>query len=712
MDSRPIKQHFLEDGNGIMCCYNMFPTQFGKISSMTAYLPIVRAMGFNAVWVNPLQETTGIVMEKRDKKLGVRAGNTVTGSLYAMRNTNTISTYFSEAPRSITGELLVTEAEAEAMDTQALQRFTQTACANGLVPIFDLVLNHLAADAPLCNEKPHWFAKSVHPDFQDARAFNYEDDAIRQEIIEQFWKPYIRKYMEQYGFHGARVDAVGYIHPDVRREIYAYIHELEGIGQPVILDEALFSGDTHKMSASLRLPSAAAASHITTGVYYAQREWHGGLPSWSQIEAKAKGSVIFQTQEGEVREQAKGGCINFSGNHDHNSLAATIILEMANERLYQNQRLHQLAGHLNQKYGPDEGRECIFLHSFASDIEQSIASQDQAIIHEVERRMREKIAMCALTSSGGWYALAGDETGGLTPKSVFRRQQALEQDYYPQRTHSVFLGENKNLAESALIEIARSIIEEHPLEVKAHMDEAYRALSHSQEQERILTAYVENLKNLVNCGDPIVCTQLQKTLEGSHLEISFNDWDYIAASREASKGWGGHHSMRDFMKEVNTLLQQLPTSQYGFSSEMIRLPEKPELVIVVRKNGSGFNAETDLVIVNLTPAKPTTLELKDLEDIAVIYQKRVFPKGFNIDDPDVAAAFFYTAKKSEIHLGSTILPSQELIDSKRVKQVAIAPIYAYSSTEPSQAGIFSNVTEAEKRDNQSTTVPSARPDKP
>src|SRR3990167_2316211 len=138
---------------------------------------------------------------------------------------------------------------------------------------------------------------------------------------------------------------------------------------------------------------------------------------------------------------------------------------------------------------------------------------------------------------------------------------------------------------------------------------------------------------------------------------------------------------------------------------MIRLPEKPELAIVVRKNGPGFNAKIDLVIVNLTPNKPVTLELKDLQDIAVIYQKRVFPGGFNVDDTDVAAAFFYVAKKSDIHLGSAILPSQELKESGRVRQAAIAPIYAYSGIAPSQVGIFSSVTEAEKIDNQPKVAP-------
>ncbi|OGT45891.1 MAG: hypothetical protein A3E83_02260 [Gammaproteobacteria bacterium RIFCSPHIGHO2_12_FULL_41_20] len=696
MDARFEAHHFVEKGNGIMCCYNMFPTQFGSIANMTAYLPMVGAMGFNVVWVNPLQDATHVAMEKRDKKLGVRAGNTVIGSMYAMRNPSQISAYFSDAPHSPSGELLVSPEVAQQIDTRALQQFTQAARDNKLVPIFDLVLNHLAADAPLCRERPHWFAKGVHPDFQDARAFNYEDEVVRREIIEHLWKPYIRQYIQIYGFGGVRVDAVGYIHPEVRREIYQYLYDLAeelNIPKPVILDEVLFSGDTQKMSANLRLPGNIGPTHITTGAYYARREWHGGLPGWVNAEAADKASVVFQTQEGEIREHVKGGCINFSGNHDHNSLAMTVLHEMAEERLQQHERLHHLAEQLNAKYRSDEGRESIFLYSFVQDMEQAIANHDHATIHDFERRMREKIAMGALTSSGGWYALAGDETGDTTPKSVFHRQQALEQDYYPQRSHRIFLGEHKQAAKKALDTIARNFIQSYPLEIRAHMDEAYRSLTHDLEQERIIMAYVENLKNLVNSGDPAICQLLQDTLE--EQGVTFNQSDYVAVPRQPSNGWNGRHDMREFMRETNSLLQQLPASQYGFSSEMIRLAGKPELAIVVRRNGPGYNAKTDLVIVNLTPDKPVTLDLEDITEIGVIYQKRIFSDSFNIDSSSAAATFYYVAKKSDIHLGSAIVPSDGLMQTQRVRQVKSTP--ALTAT-PGKLGVFGVIDTSGKLD--------------
>lgn len=47
--------HFLIEGNGIIACYDMYPTQFHSINDMIDYLPVLKQMGFNALWINPMQ---------------------------------------------------------------------------------------------------------------------------------------------------------------------------------------------------------------------------------------------------------------------------------------------------------------------------------------------------------------------------------------------------------------------------------------------------------------------------------------------------------------------------------------------------------------------------------------------------------------------------------------------------------------------------------
>lgn len=142
------------DGNGILRCYNMFPTQFGSIEEMIDYLPQLQAMGFNAVWINPVQ-TAGDVqgLFKRDKTIGVRAYNEVTRSLYAMTDCDLISPYFNPLPPNVDPKL------KKQLDMEAMQKFTSEARNNGLVPMFDLVLNHVAADSRHRKEHPEWFKR-------------------------------------------------------------------------------------------------------------------------------------------------------------------------------------------------------------------------------------------------------------------------------------------------------------------------------------------------------------------------------------------------------------------------------------------------------------------------------------------------------------------------------------------------------------------------
>ncbi|HAT1977934.1 alpha-amylase [Legionella pneumophila serogroup 1] len=612
------------DGNGILRCYNMFPTQFGSIEEMIDYLPQLQAMGFNAVWINPVQ-TAGDVqgLFKRDKTIGVRAYNEVTRSLYAMTDCDLISPYFNPLPPNVDPKL------KKQLDMDVMQKFTSEARNNGLVPMFDLVLNHVAADSRHRKEHPEWFQKDVHPDFKDAIAFDYSDPQIRDEIIEQFWKPYIYKYMIDYGFEGVRIDAVGYLNPELRKQIYAYIYDLAeqfNKPKPVILDELLFSGSQKLTDVvdGLLLPEKGP-THITRGTYYAQRDSYGGLPGWCKEEEGVKAQVVFLDKQKKLHPHAKGGCIAFSGNHDHNSLAMTILEEMAEHRLANHHTLHgaQEKFKHERSYDYDEALESVLRYSFVKDIQNEILNGNESTIKEVETRMREKIAFCALTSSGGWYALSGDETGDLLAKPVFRRVHALDQTYYAQRTHIIFdkkYPDNK-VAMEVLTEMAIENIQ------KEKAGSIYNSLQHDkQSQERLLVPYLETLQNQINCGDTVVCKAFQEKLAQKNITIGFTEENYNPAPRTPQNGWNGQHDMKKFMFEINSILSSLPSSNMGFWSEVIPIQSKPGLLAVVRKNGLGLSSETDIAIVNMDPSQKVELTRDDIHQLACNFQKRVIPE--------------------------------------------------------------------------------------
>lgn len=653
------------NGNGILRCYNMFPTQFKNIDAMTDYLPSLKTMGFNAVWINPIQ-TAGKVagLMKRDKSNGVRTLNEVSQSLYAMTDGDMISSYYSTAPSDVSSQ------DKKLIDQAALMRFTTAAKENNLVPMFDLVLNHVASDSELRVKHPEWFHKEPHKDFQDAIAFDYSDPKIRDEIIEQFWRPYLQKYMVDYGFDGVRVDAVGYLDKELRKRIYEIIYEIARDNKkpkPVILDELLFGGDKNQQDVvnDLLLPESGP-THITRGTYYAHRDGYGGLPEWCKTEEGIKAQVVFLKQDGTVREGAKGGCIAFSGNHDHNSLAMTVLEEMAMKRLELNFDLYQAYNRFKEG---DEAVAAVFLFSFIKDIQNEIINNNKDTIQDAETKMREKIAMCSLTSSGGWYALSGDEYGDLLAKPVFRRANAPNQTYYAQQTYKLFSPHDPNYMKtmSVLTQMAKENIKKEKPGI------AFNQLKHSESaQNRLLTAYIENLKNQINCGDTMVCELFQQKMRAEHIEVKFTNDDYIDSSRTPENHWGGKHDMSHFMTEINSILDALPTSHIGFWSELIHIPNQPDLLIVVRKNGIGLDSETDIAIVNLKPENPVTLTREDIHEIACNFQKRVIPERGNDghnnwtqDNPMFSAAYHCVMTcipKQRIHTGDAIslkLPTPE-----------------------------------------------------
>ena len=114
--------------------YNQFPRRYhyadgvcndhlSVIERMMQDLERIAAMGFNVVWINPVQLPGG----SKDQ-----GGTVVTNSLYAMADDEVLNPEFF--PESATNE------ERENL----LRQFTQKATQCGLTPIFDLVINHVA----------------------------------------------------------------------------------------------------------------------------------------------------------------------------------------------------------------------------------------------------------------------------------------------------------------------------------------------------------------------------------------------------------------------------------------------------------------------------------------------------------------------------------------------------------------------------------------
>jgi len=108
--------------------YNLFPRLLGSIDNWYEHLERIIDMGFNWVFVNPVNFTG------------------FSGSLYSIKD------YFRLNP-------LFALDETDEISWGSLKTFITNCHANGLKFMIDIVFNHTAIDSPLISEHPSWFKK-------------------------------------------------------------------------------------------------------------------------------------------------------------------------------------------------------------------------------------------------------------------------------------------------------------------------------------------------------------------------------------------------------------------------------------------------------------------------------------------------------------------------------------------------------------------------
>ena len=171
-----------------MRIYNIFPPLAGKFTEWGSHLERAAGMGFNWIFVNPIQ----------------RPG--ASGSLYS------IADYFDFNPRFV-------DEKSQMRPVEQVGEVIAKAEKLGLNVMIDLVINHCAVDSELLRSHPNWFewdspGNVAHPwanedgrkvVWGDLARFNY---APRKELDEmyQYFLKLVKNLLER-GFKGFRCDA-------------------------------------------------------------------------------------------------------------------------------------------------------------------------------------------------------------------------------------------------------------------------------------------------------------------------------------------------------------------------------------------------------------------------------------------------------------------------------------------------------------------------
>lgn len=171
-----------------MIIYNLFPLIAGRFAEWEKHLVRASEMGFNWVFVNPIQYPG------------------FSGSLYSVKD------YFSFNPLLIDGS-------SDKTPEEQLKETIKKAENLGMKMMIDLVINHCAVDADLVKKHPEWFqwtkkGKIDHPFAKekgrkvvwgDLAKFDHKNTKDREGLYKFCFS--VVEFLIELGFHGFRCDA-------------------------------------------------------------------------------------------------------------------------------------------------------------------------------------------------------------------------------------------------------------------------------------------------------------------------------------------------------------------------------------------------------------------------------------------------------------------------------------------------------------------------
>jgi alpha-amylase len=358
--------------NNRLMIYNMFPRRYALVAHMIADLPRIKSLGFNVVWINPIQQAS----EHRFH------GDERTSSLYAMTNPDKYADFLPDCCDEI------------------LQAFTGQAKSLGLIPMFDLVLSHIGRGATILEKTPGFFDLQAE-DYPDVVPFDFSTSDTFENAFEAFWKPYIDKYLKL-GFIGIRVDQAKpkKLPPTAQKKIYDYISQ-KVESRCIVFAEVLFDNDEVQSVSNQLKPTGI--THITNSLYWVRSdpEARRSAGLWNRNNA-----TLHEIGQKTLAYAGRGGSIGFPGTHDGLTVACKVLEEEVLPQFRKNLKKSGARLDSNKKF-----------ERLTNLCEDQIINVDPNI-HQ--KKIKEKIAMVALTSDGGWYLMCGDEFGCLSQCSVFR----------------------------------------------------------------------------------------------------------------------------------------------------------------------------------------------------------------------------------------------------------------------------------------------------
>ncbi|HEB76150.1 MAG TPA: alpha-amylase [Nitrospirae bacterium] len=189
-----------------MIIYNLFPLLAGRFTEWEGHIERASDMGFNWVFVNPIQLPGA------------------SGSLYSIKN------YFSFNP-------LLIDPSTKASPRQQVAEAVETARRLGMEMMIDLVVNHCAVDSDLIQEHPEWFQwegeRVANPYcyengkrvvWKDLAKFDHRNTPDKEGLFRFFLK--VVTFLVKLGFRAFRCDAAYQVPGSFWRRLISEVKEV------------------------------------------------------------------------------------------------------------------------------------------------------------------------------------------------------------------------------------------------------------------------------------------------------------------------------------------------------------------------------------------------------------------------------------------------------------------------------------------------------
>ncbi len=373
---------------GPLLIYNQYPRVWNMdFKEMTKYIPKIKQLRFNVVWVNPFFQCSDEGVERVNKFTGEVLK--VKGSLYAMKLDQN-------------GKPEMNDPE----DPENIKKYTEAIKMQGMIPIFDLVLNHIAKDSTLVQKKPEWFKK---PDshWDDICPFNYTE-GNREEIFNTIWAPLLDQ-MKDLGFQGMRVDYGTDVDQATLKMCVSHLNKI--IVEPLIVFGEALIPPTKTVNRVLESCRDSGFTHLTNlSIFLSKQQISSG---------KNNGYQWFLNDLGLKKLTCSGKCsgfwtgtVGFSGSHDHGT---TILSYFLNQEITHEDIENRLVAEGMQE---DEDWEKQEKYVRGKLIQERLNSKTQDQKLEI---MKERMAIAAFSSDAGWYCFSSDEWMSEISKSPFVR---------------------------------------------------------------------------------------------------------------------------------------------------------------------------------------------------------------------------------------------------------------------------------------------------